>query len=307
MMRAKCWLAGMVVLGLALQAAATEGGGGCYQSGGEGQMTGALPPPGQYFLNYMLYYDADSLRDGSGHNVPVDFRADVAAEVARFVNVTPVTILGGNWAQHIIVPLVWADVSVGAPGGPRDSDKNFGLGDIDVDPFIIGWHKPPFHWIVGVDTYIPVGKYHGDEASLANIGRNYWTFEPILAVTYLNEGGQELSAKMMYDINTENHDTDYQSGQEFHTDFVAAQHFKALKIGLDNWTAGVGGFWYYQTTDDEASGAKLDGSQGRQIALGPQVGYQCCDNDFVLAFDHEFDTKNRAQGDRVWLKAVIPL
>ena len=79
-MRAMCRMAGLVVLGLAaLQAAATEGGGGCYQSGGEGQMTGALPPPGQYFLNYLLYYDADSLRDGSGHTVPIDFKADVAA------------------------------------------------------------------------------------------------------------------------------------------------------------------------------------------------------------------------------------
>ena len=298
MMRTKCWMAGLLVLGLALQVAATEGGGGAYQSGGEGTMTGALPPPGQYFLNYVLYYDADSLKGGNGHSVPIDFKADIVAEVARFVNVTPITILGGNWAQHVIVPLVWADVRM-TPGGTRDSDRNFGLGDIDVDPFIIGWHKPPFHWIVGVDTYIPVGKYHDDE-SLANVGRNYWTIEPVAAVTYLNEGGQELSAKMMYDFNTVNHNTDYLSGQEFHTDFVAAQHIKC-------WTLGVGGFWYYQTTDDRQYGVTLDGKQGRQMALGPQIGYQCCDVSFVLSIDHEFDTKNRAEGDRVWLKAVIPL
>ena len=296
-MRTKSWLAGMMVLGLALQAAATENGGGCYQSGGEGQMTGALPPPGQYFLNYMLYYDADSLRNGAGDREPVDFKADVAAEVARFVNVTPITILGGNWAQHVIVPLVWADVRV----TPGPKDKNFGLGDIDVDPFIVGWHKPPFHWIVGLDTYIPVGKYHDSPMSLANIGRNYWTFEPVAAVTYLNEGGQELSAKMMYDFNTENHATDYLSGQEFHTDFVAAQH-------IDNLTLGVGGFWYYQTTDDKQAGVIVNGgNQGRQIALGPQVGYECGKVGLVLSWDHEFDTKNRSQGDRVWLKAVIPL
>ena len=298
MMRTKCWLAGVMVLGMALQAAATEGGGGVYVSGGEGLMTGALPPPGQYFINYSMYYSADSFKGGDGHTAIDDFDAHVFADVLRFINVTPVTILGGNWAQHIIVPMVWEDVGL-TEGGNRIKDKNCGLANIDVDPFIVGWHMAPFHVIAGVDTYLPVGKY--DEQALANIGRNYWTFEPVVAVTYLNEGGQELSAKMMYDINTENEETEYLSGQEFHTDFVAAQHCGA-------WAAGVGGYWYHQTTNDRQNGALVGGgNQGRQIALGPQVSYELSSVTFSLALDHEFDTKNRPQGDALWLKAIIPL
>jgi hypothetical protein len=298
MMRAKCWMAGLMVLGLALQAAATEGGGG-NQGGAEGFMSGALPPPGQYIINYSMYYSADSFKGGDGHTSINDFDAHAFVDVVRFINVTPVTILGGNWAQHVLVPFVWEDVGM-TPGGSRLKDKNFGLGDIDVDPIIIGWHMAPFHVIAGVDTYLPVGKYHDDGSSYANLGRNYWTFEPVLAVTYLNEGGQELSAKMMYDINTENQETDYLSGQEFHTDFVAAQH-------CGDWAFGVGGYWYYQTTDDKSDGAKVNGNCGRQMALGPQVSYELSPVTLSLAFDHEFDTKNRPQGDVVWLKAIIPL
>ena len=298
MKRAANWMAGLMVMGMALQAAATEGGGGAYPNGAEGFMAGALPPPGQYLVNYAAYYGADSLKDNAGHTLPIDFDLHVFADTVRFINVTPLTVLGGNWAQHIFVPLVSLDVKT--PGGKY---QNFGLGDIIVDPFIVGWHKPPFHWVVCMDTYIPVGKYH--EGSQANIGRNYWTFEPAAGVTYLNEGGQEASVKLMYDFNTRNNDSSapnnaYTSGQEFHADFALAQH-------MGDWTFGAGGYWYQQTTDDKADGAKVDASRGRALALGPQISYQCGHVNLALAWDLEFAVENRPQGDKVWFKLVLPL
>ena len=297
-MRVKNWIAGVMVLSCALQAVATEGGGGAYQGGAEGFMAGALPPPGQYIINYSMYYSADSLKGGDGRTAVNDFDLHAFADVVRFINVTDISILGGNWAQHICLPYIWEDVGM-TPAGARMKDKVSGIGDVTVDPFILGWHTAPFHVTAGIDTYVPVGRYH--EADLANLGRNYWTFEPVLAITYLNECGQELSAKMMYDFNTENEETEYRSGQEFHTDFVAAQH-------CGNWAFGVGGYWYYQTTDDRQNGASVNGgNQGRQIALGPQVSYALRSLTFSLAVDHEFDTKNKPQGDKVWLKAIIPL
>ncbi|MEI8242117.1 MAG: transporter [bacterium] len=300
MNRAKSCLAGVMVLGAAMQAAATENYGGAYPNGAEGIMAGALPPPGQYIINYAMYYGAEALNGGNGHTIPgADFTLRAYADTVRFVNVTEITVLGGSWAQHIFVPMVGLNASVNTPGG-RIKDANFGLGDIIVDPFIVGWHQPPFHWVVGLDVYIPVGKYH--DTSFANIGRNYWTFEPVAGVTYLNEGGQEVSAKLMYDFNTRNPDTDYTSGQEFHTDFFVGQH-------LGNWTVGAGGYWYCQTTDDRQNGAVAmgNGNRGRQVALGPQASYQCGPLNVSLAWDREFATENRPQGDKVWLKAVIPL
>jgi hypothetical protein len=291
-----------VLASVTLPAAATENGGGAYPNGAEGFMSGALPPPGQYFVNYLLYYHASDLMDGRGHTMDVPFDLDAAAEVARFINVTKYQFLGASWAQHIFVPVTYLDVNT--PGG---SDEAFGLGDIIVDPFILAWHKPPFHWVVGLDTYVPIGKY--DENDIANISRNYWTFEPVAALTYLSTAGLELSAKVMYDINLENPDTDYESGDEFHTDFVAAYH-------MNNLALGVGGYYYRQTTDDKGDimppggpvdAGALDGYKGEQWALGPQVSYQHKDMSFILALDHEFETQNRPEGDRAWFKFVKAL
>jgi hypothetical protein len=284
------------MLGLAGVAMATEGGGGAYPNGAEGFMTGAMPPPGLYLIDYALYYTADTFK---GAMAPPDFDLTVAGNVFRLVNVTDKTFLGGTWAQHIFVPVLYQDVSVMG----MDDDK-FGLGDLIVDPFILGWHKPPFHWAAGVDIYVPVGAYDKDD--LANLGRNYWTIEPVLAVTYLNQKGCEASVKLMYDINTENTDTDYESGDEFHCDFVLAKHFENLSVG-------VGGYYYKQVTGDDgtvptpAGPVDAGDNKGEQLALGPHFMYKCGPLMFVAKWQIEMDTENKPEGDRFWLKLIAPL
>lgn len=209
------------------------------------------------------------------------------------IRVTDKEVLGGSWAQHIFVPILYVDVST--PGG---SDDAFGLGDVIVDPIVIGWHRGPWHWAAGLDVYLPVGDYDRDD--LANTGRNYWTFEPVLACTYLNDEGCEVSAKFMYDINTENDDTDYESGDEFHFDYAVGK-----KMG--DWTLGIGGFYYTQTTDDEGVGAPAGGNQGEQFAWGPQISYQHKGMSFVLKYQQETQTENKPEGERVWLKFITRL
>ena len=143
--------------------------------------------------------------------------------------------------MHVFLPLVKMDVH-DSPGG---SGSKEGLGDIIIDPFILSWHGRNWHAATGIDIYCPTGSYDRDR--VANIGRNYWTFEPIVSGTYVTDSGFEVSAKFMYDFNTENTETDYHSGQEFHVDYTVGQ-----RIGLLN--VGVGGYYYQQTTDDEFGG-----------------------------------------------------
>ena len=212
---------------LAGPALATEAGGGAYPNGAESFMAGALPPPGTYFINYLTYYQASSFKDNNGNDLPVKFNLKAAADVLRFIHVTNYKVLGANWAVHAFIPLAYMDVEQ----GPR-SDDRFGLGDIIIDPIILGWHSKNFHVTAGLDIYIPTGNYNQER--LANTGRNYWTFEPVLGMTYLSDGGFEISAKLMYDFNTENDDTNYQSGQEFHFNYAIGYH-----IGKE-WIVGLG-------------------------------------------------------------------
>ena len=283
---------------------ATEGGGGAYPNGAEDFMSGAIPPPGFYFINYFLYYHADEFKGNNGYSGIPDFDLDVVANTFRFIYITKQKIFGANWGVHMFVPIVYQDVSVGTPFGII-SDTQTGLGDIIVDPFILSWHfSKNFHLATGVDIYMPTGRYDKDD--LANTSRNYWTFEPIVAFTYLSDFGLEVSSKFMYDINTNNPDTDYRSGQEFHFDYTVGYKMK-------NWNLGVGGYYYKQFTNDKINGQKVvdlngmkvdPGFKGQVFAVGPELKYDYKNMSFILKYLFETAVDNRPEGNDLWFKFV---
>jgi hypothetical protein len=279
---------------------ATEFGGGAYPNGAEDCLCGFVPPPGYYFLNYFEYYSADQFKSDNGNDLIPGFDLHAAANVFRFLYVTKQQILGGNWAVHMFVPLVNLEVTL----PPLGEQGRAGLGDIIVDPFILSWHfNKNWHLATGVDVYIPTGRY--DQEDFANIGRNYWTFEPIVAATFLSDSGFEMSGKFMYDFNTKNTDSffgddvsghDYLSGQEFHFDYAITQ-------GFGGWRAGLAGYYYNQLTNDELNDEKyLDGFRGQAFALGPLVQYQYKNMFLTAKYQFETAVENKPKGDKFWLK-----
>ncbi len=279
---------------------ATENGGGAYPNGAEGFLTGLVPPPpGIYLVDYSMFYTANDFMDNNGDKVNAPFDLEVWGNIPRIINVTDKHLFGGQWAQHIFIPVLYLDVTT--PGG---SDDQAGLGDIIIDPFILAWHTKNLHWALGVDTYVPVGAY--DKNDIANLGRNYWTFEPVAALTYLSDNGYEASIKLMYDFNTKNHSTDYQSGDEFHFDYTLGKK-------INNYNIGIGGYYYKQITGDDgtvltpAGPVDAGDNKGQTIAVGPQVAYQYKGVSFILKYQHEFETENKFEGDKFWLKIVAAL
>ncbi len=280
---------------------ATEGGGNAYPLGAEDFMSGAVPPPGYYFIDYFLYYSADELNNKDGDNVGDGFDLDAVVNTFRFIYVTKQKIFGGFWGVHMFVPIWYLDVT--APGGVMSDDKT-GLGDIIIDPFILSWHFKNWHLATGVDIYMPTGSY--DKEDVANISRNYWTFEPIFAFTYISDGGFEVSSKFMYDFNTNNPDTDYLSGQEFHFDY-------AVGYRVNNWNLGVAGYYYKQITDDKMNGETVtfpaslgfdEGFKGQTFAVGPAVKYNYKNMSFTLKYLWETAVEHRPEGSDLWFKFV---
>jgi len=270
---------------------ATEGGGGAYSNGVEGFGAGMFPPPGTYLLNYVTYYTAGSFRFKDGSSAP-KFELDALANVVRVVHVGKSKLLGGNVAMQAILPIVHLEVAV-----PGRSQSNNGLGDLVISPLILSWHSGNLHYAAGVDVDIPIGAY--DQNDLANIGRNYWTFVPVLAATYLSDSGYEASGKFMYDINTKNHDTSYLSGQEFHFDYTLAKRF-------NTFTAGVGGYFYKQVTDDEQNGLTVssDGFKGQVFAIGPQLKYDYRNMSLSFKYQKERLVENMPEGDKFWFNLM---
>ncbi|MDX9715430.1 MAG: transporter [Dissulfurispiraceae bacterium] len=274
---------------------ATESGGGAYPLGAEDFMSGAVPPPGTYFINYFLYYHGTKFRDGDGNRIIPDFDLKGTANVFRLIHITKHQILGANWGMHVFLPFKNVNVTM---NGRHESKA--GLGDIIVDPILLSWHSKNWHFAAGLDIYLPTGDY--DKNSMANPGRNYWTFEPIIGATYTSDNGWDVSAKLMYDFNTKNTATDYLSGQEFHFDYTIGK-----KMGA--WSLGLGGYYYRQVTDDRQYGVKVgtDGNKGQVFAFGPQVKYDYKNMSFILKYQTETLVENKPDGSTFWFKFVCAL
>ena len=266
-------------------ARATEGGGGAYSNGAQGFMAGALPPPGFYFIEYAQHYWTHSLKDDNGDRIPIPFKLHVSAAVERFLWQSDIEILGGRFGAYTLIPLAHASADTALGSGSTS-----GLGDIVVAPFV-SWHfSKNFHMASSFDITMPTGGY--DKNHLVNLGRNYWTFEPVLALTYLFDNGIETSIKLMYDFNTKNNSTDYRTGQEFHFDYAVGYHYGP-------WTAGAVGFYYQQVTGD--GGTAPTSNIGRVIAAGPGIRYDAKNGVSIEArWNKEFAAKNKTEGNRIW-------
>ena len=274
------------------------GGGEHYPNGVEDFAVGALPPPGTYLVNYMLLVQKHAVVDNAGKSAVPNFDASVFAEVPRLVYVTPFTILGASWAVHAFLPTYSADITAGTSSGLVGSDK--GIGDIIFSPLILGWHfGPDLHAVFAIDTWAPTGNYDQNNPATQILSRNIWTFEPVVAVSYLKEGF-DVSAKLMYDFNTRNHKTSTDPGQEFHMDW-------ALGYGLKNGlSGGVVGYNYWQVTDDKVSGVKVADARSEVGGIGIGFKYWPKQGPFSMTLKQywEYDAKNIATGPQTQFKVI---
>lgn len=188
------------------------------------------------------------------------------------------------------------------PAGASRSGSRGGLGDISVTP-LLNWKKCDFNFSLGCNIFVPIGSYSADR--IINLGRNYWSFDPTFAFTWLHpKRGHEISFVTGVMFNTENTATDYSSGNEFHVDFNVAQHFSK------RFAVGVLGYYYHQLTDDtgplvDRANAVLPsiglngigGFRGEAFGLGLGVAYTarigCKDVTFILKGMEDLHSKSR--------------
>ena len=304
-------LAVMVIL-VPLSAHAEEGASGHYAPGANASFVDTLPSkPGLAIANFFNYYDGSasvSKQLPYGGLITAGLDATAYSDTVIALYTTPLKLLGGYYAVGAAIPFVWVEAK-GEVTGPLGNtftkrDKASGIGDITLYPFMLGWTglKGDLKSDVRLGIYAPTGNY--DKGELANLGKNYWTFEPAVSLSYISSKiGLELSAFAGMDFNTENHKTDYQTGTQFHLDFTAAEHLPLFGgvIGV-----GVNFFYYQQISGDSGSGATLGDFKGRTIGIGPVLSYamKIWKKDLVaeVKWLPEIDVKNRLEGDYIWFK-----
>jgi hypothetical protein len=303
---------------LVAAARAEEGGSGHYSPGQTASFIDQLPGyPAIAVVNYFTYYTGDA---GGGRTLPLGGNVAANAKATAYVDTvaviyeTPVRLLGGNYAPGLAIPFgsmtVDADITATGPRGRertgKASDTSSGLGDLTLYPFILGWtNGPDLKYDVRLGVYAPSGEY--TQGALANLGKNFWTFEPTLSVSWLSSKiGTEVTVFAGMDFNTENSATDYQTGIEFHLDGTVAQH-----LPLFGGFVGVGanGFYYQQITGDSGSGAVLGSFEGRTVGVGPVLSYVHNIGKTSLVAElkwlPELDVQNRMKGDWIWFKLAL--
>lgn len=281
---------------LPANALGTEGGGSVYPYGLNTIATGILPKPGHYLYIYNGYYEAKETMDNDGNPVPIPFDINVRSHTPRYLGVHPTAqLFGASVGWQAAVPLIIGDATIG-----RREDYGSAIGDAALG-LMLGWHKPSFHQIAGVDLHLPVGDY--DEDQLFNAGRNYWAATFYYSFTYQHGTDWNANLRTNLTLNDENPATRYQSGHETGADYSLNWHLTAPLF------LGVSGYYHHQLTDDEIRGetVPVDGRKLRVFAYGPQLGYRGNGWGIVGKWQHEVAARNKAEGDKYWLQFFFRL
>lgn len=292
-------------------ARAEEGGAGHYVPGQTASFIDTLPgQPGWAIADYSMYYDGNASASRQfpfGGQIAFDLHSRAYANSVVALYETPLKLLGGNYTAGLIIPYLWMEVD-GQVTGPQGAtierrDSVNGWGDITVYPFLLGWVNGDLKFDLRLGIYAPSGDY--DVGRLANLGKNYWTFEPAVSASWLSSKiGLEVSGFAGLDFSTKNDKTDYQSGNVFHLDATVAEHLPLGKLGVIG--VGANAFYYQQITGDSGSGAKLGDFEGRTVGGGPVVSFVTTLGKTDLAAEvkwlPELDVEKRIKGGYVWFK-----
>jgi hypothetical protein len=303
---------GLLGLAAAPPLKAEEGGTGHYVPGGLATLVD-LPPaqPGWIVQPIFLHYEGEASRSRTfpvAGLVTGGLEAKIDALALGAIYTLEPKVLGAYYSVAAYVPYQWMEVSAPLSTARRSrsrTDRASGIGDITLIPAMMAWKSGSWQYSALVPVYAPTGRYEVGE--LANLGLNYWTFDPSAGVTYSNEEtGFSFSVLSGITINTENEDTKYRSGSVLHVEASAQQHFK---LGDGLLGIGANGFVYEQITDDSGAGALLGGFRGRTAGVGPVVSYIRPLGATTLMLEArwlpELTSKRRLEGDYFWFKAAL--
>ena len=277
-----------------------EGGYSNYIPGTYGDFGMALAPAETWTLrNDVYFYDASADRSVRSGQLEVGVDLEFLMNFTTIVFKPNVEIFGGQYAAGVFIPIVDLNLDSNLLIGntvASISDSATGLGDVVLIPALLYWNTGNIHTSFMQSIVAPTGDY--DISNGINNGLNYWSFDTNFALTYLNpETGRDVSFNIGHIYNTENEDTDYQTGQELHLDVVFNQFLS------ETFAVGLHAFYLKQITGDSGNGALLGDFKAESAGVGPallwatQIGGQ--DVSFIAKWLHEFHAENRLKGDHV--------
>lgn len=240
---------------LALLVAAGAQAEGHYVPGVEGMQGPSVPPPGVYYLGYLVNYDISSLRaPGSSDAIPGRNKGSVTALANRLVWVTNHKFLGADYGVETIIPVMRTSLDFA-------NSKDSGVGDVYVGPLVLGWHGPQWDAVAAAGMWL-------DTASTrepASPGKGFKSTMLTGGLTYYFDGAKTISGSALarYEFNSRK-DNGIRPGQQLTVEWGLGKSF-------GTFSAGLVGYSQWQTTNDNGVGASDDKSSVH--AVGAEVVY----------------------------------
>lgn len=242
--------------GLAPLAAQAEGH---YVPGVEGIQGSSVPPPGFYYLGYLVHYDINSFRaPGTSSNLPGSNKGNVTALANRFVWMPGQKLLGADYGVEAIVPVLRTSLDIGAAG---ISDRHTGVGDIYLGPLVLGWHGAQWDAVAAAGVWLD----NASTSSPASPGKGFKSTMLTGGMTYYFDSAKSISgsALMRFERNGKM-DGGFRPGNQVTLEWGLAKAFGTVQ-------AGIVGYSQWQTSNDSGPGASFDKSS--RHALGAEVAY----------------------------------
>ena len=281
------------------------GAGNAYPAGTSlGLPVGSNPPPGLWLENMLGYYSATAT---SGPNLPTNrTHVDVIADAPRFLWTMPGSFLGASEMAFVVLPVVDLSLSNLPPPNPSGSFSRTAIGNPGIAPINLAWNIAPATFaMLALGASVPIGQY--GKNSVVNIGNNFWTIQPEAALSYMGDGW-DLTAHLVYNINTKNNTTNYRSGDQLFLDLTATKT-------IGRWEVGPVGYYDKQLTADRndggfygPAGAMPTFGHPEQFAIGALLGYDFGPVKMQGYLTHEVIANESAvSGTRVWSRLFLPL
>jgi hypothetical protein len=317
----KFYLKLVLLTSLLLCSAAAQEGGHYFPGVFPNRGLSTLPPvPGAFYSQFITNYSSDTLKDrngdefkglfgprGRGLNVEID--AKVNAFTPFFMFMTDKKILGGDYGAAFALPLVNSNVSgsvsLANRFGRQASFKSYGVGDITIQPLLIGWHGKRWDSWTGYGFYAPTGRY--EDGATDNLGLGHFThFVNVGGGYYFNDKKDfGISALATYELPTNKSGVDITPGQRFTLDWGIS---KAVSPKVE---LGITGYSQWQVGNDTGRDVTYNADIHDQIhAVGGEITINIPKgNGLSLSLRHlrEFGAVQRFQGHNTTLAISYPI
>ena len=261
--------------------------GGENLRGDYGMKSGSQGPPGLYVGNVFYFYRADTIKTLSGDALPKSPSVNIFADLILSSYVSQKKILGGNYAFTVVLPtlnseLALPSLNLGA--------QTWGLADMYIQPFALGWHFKRADAIAGYAFMAPTGRFNATAND--NTGLGMWSNEFSAGTTvYLDPGKMwHAAATGFYEIHTSKQDLDAKTGDIFTLEGGVGRAF--LKGYANAGLAYVGQWKVTQDSGQDVS-VLVQGKKGSMFALGPELNMPVSKKGIFFGFKYLFDARSR--------------